>query len=317
MFEQPSLVSDKPPFMSLLGILGIFVVGFVLIGPLLGLVVAGLVYQGEGSLVNILSNLKGDEDVMTELLVMQGVAALVGLIIIPFIYIAFIEHKRIAAFFPSNDKLGANLLIIVVLWVFFIAAISPITAWNANVDYPDWLNGFEQWARAEEDKLQVLTNLLTNFKTPAHFAAALLVVAVLPALGEEFIFRGLIQRELWRGTRNPHLAIWTAALLFSAVHLQFYGFVPRLLLGALFGYLYYWSGTLWVPVFAHLVNNGLALLSVYLHQREVVDVNLEDSEAAPWPYVIVGVVVTTLLLYYFRKMNTPSPASYPESDLHS
>jgi membrane protease YdiL (CAAX protease family) len=129
----------------------------------------------------------------------------------------------------------------------------------------------------------------------------ILVVALLPAIGEELVFRGMIQRELWRGTRNIHVAIWVSATVFSAIHMQFYGFVPRLCLGALFGYLYYWSDNLLIPIFSHFFNNAFAVVMVYLNHLDITDVNIEDGEAAPFHYVIVSLVLSLGLLYYIWK----------------
>ena len=126
----------------------------------------------------------------------------------------------------------------------------------------------------------------------------LIVIALLPAIGEELVFRGMFQNEFFRGTRNIHLSIWVSAIIFSAIHFQFYGFVPRLLLGALFGYLYYWSGTLLIPMFAHFFNNAFGVIMIYLHRHEITDLNVEDNTAAPLQYVILNALLTVGLLYY-------------------
>jgi membrane protease YdiL (CAAX protease family) len=127
------------------------------------------------------------------------------------------------------------------------------------------------------------------------------VIAVLPAVGEELVFRGIVQRRLYTLVRNPHVAIWTAALAFSAIHVQFFGFFPRLLLGALFGYLYYWSGNLWYPIFAHFVNNGFTLLMLYLHQQGSVEMDIESIETVSWSVALISLVSSGALLYFFRQ----------------
>jgi membrane protease YdiL (CAAX protease family) len=124
------------------------------------------------------------------------------------------------------------------------------------------------------------------------------------------VFRGLIQNELKRGTGNPHLAIWVAAILFSAIHMQFFGFVPRVLLGALFGYLYHWSGNLIIPMFAHFFHNGFTLIMLHLYNQGVTELDMESEEAAPWPWVMVGIVSTFALLVYFRKLYTSKPSTF-------
>src|SRR5690606_4911795 len=137
------------------------------------------------------------------------------------------------------------------------------------------------------------------FHSAGELMFALVIIAILPAVGEEIVFRGLIQNELLRGTRNVHVAIWVAAILFSTIHFQFYGFVPRLLLGALFGYLYYWSGNLMLAILAHFVNNGVSVVALYLYQQGKFAFDIESQEAAPPQMVIISTILTAGLLYYF------------------
>jgi hypothetical protein len=133
---------------------------------------------------------------------------------------------------------------------------------------------------------------------------ALTVIAIVPAIGEEFLFRGIVQNLLLNVSRNIHLSIWISAFLFSAIHFQFFGFVPRMLLGALFGYLYFWSGNLLYPIAAHFINNGFTLLMIYLFRSDVINFDIESTESVPITTVLIFGVITTALLYYFRKMNT-------------
>jgi membrane protease YdiL (CAAX protease family) len=97
------------------------------------------------------------------------------------------------------------------------------------------------------------------------------------------------------------VSIWVAAILFSAIHFQFFGFVPRVLLGALFGYLYYWSGNLWLAILAHFVNNGFSVLAMYFYQQGKLGFDLESPESVPLNAVIISGVLTVALLYYFYK----------------
>jgi len=110
----------------------------------------------------------------------------------------------------------------------------------------------------------------------------------------------MLQPQLQRATNNIHVAIWISAFLFSSLHMQFFGFVPRLFLGALFGYLYYWSGNLIVPMVAHFINNGFSVIMLYLHQLGKIDIDVESTKAVPWSAVISGTILTFALLVYLR-----------------
>jgi membrane protease YdiL (CAAX protease family) len=131
----------------------------------------------------------------------------------------------------------------------------------------------------------------------------LFVVAILPAIGEELIFRGAFQKLFSQLFKNKHIGIWLAAALFSAIHLQFYGFIPRMLLGAIFGYLLYWSGSLWVPIWAHFVNNAMGVTLSYLSQKGIVSEDIENigtlEDGAV--YIIASLLIVSSLLVWGYK----------------
>jgi len=149
--------------------------------------------------------------------------------------------------------------------------------------------------------LKELTNLLTDFTSFPQFLLGVLVIAIIPAVGEELVFRGLVQNKLFQLTKNRHIAIWISAFLFSAIHIQFYGFFPRMLLGIIFGYLYLWSGNLLIPVIAHFVNNFFTVVIIYLEKLNIVTFDIESTKAMPWELVIISLILTLFLIYYFRK----------------
>lgn len=295
----PNLVSDRAPLRSILTILLNVFLGFVLVGPALGLGIASLFYEGD--LLNDIQNPDTYPDIIGPLLITQSIATLIGLIIFPAIHLMAIEHKGIPPFFPSQRKTVLILFLVMLLGLTFMVSISPLVEWNMNLKFPEYMKGFETWAREAEDRTAKLTEIMTSFGSITDLLIGIIVIALLPAVGEELVFRGMFQNEFFRGTGNAHLAIWVSALIFSAIHFQFYGFVPRLLLGALFGYLYYWSGNLLIPMFAHFFNNAFGVSMIYLHQQKITDLNVEDSTAAPLQYVILNVVLTVGLLYYIWK----------------
>jgi uncharacterized protein len=294
-----NLVSDRSPLASLLIILLNVFLGFVVVGPVLGLGMASLFY--EGNLLNDIQTPDNRPGILIPLLVTQSVATLIGLIIFPILHIVAIEHKRIAPFFPPQHKPLFVLFLIMALGLTFMIAISPLVEWNMNIKFPEFLRGFERWARDAEDKTAQLTKMMTSFASTGDLIIGLIVIALLPAIGEELVFRGMFQNEFFRGTGNIHVSIWVSAIIFSAIHFQFYGFLPRLLLGALFGYLYYWSGTLLVPMFAHFFNNAFGVIMIYLYRQEITDLNVEENVAAPLQYVILNAALTVGLLYYIWK----------------
>ena len=124
------------------------------------------------------------------------------------------------------------------------------------------------------------------------------LIALIPAVGEELLFRGIIQRLFYKWSGDVHIGVWIAAILFSALHGQFFGFLPRMMLGAVLGYLLVWSGSLWLPIFVHMVNNGGAVIVAYLINRGSVPQDVETIGAkGQATSVFVSIVLTGVLLF--------------------
>jgi hypothetical protein len=194
-----------------------------------------------------------------------------------------------------------NEIAIVVLLALCILPINGIIGeLNAAMKFPDWLAGLEEWMRLKEDEAAELTRLLIPSDSAGVMFLNLFIIAVLPAISEELFFRGVLQRIFYGFFKSPHISIWVTAALFSAIHLQFYGFVPRLILGLSFGYLYYWGRTLWLPVIAHFVNNATAVVFEYFQGSETVS-SIPDIEIWKTFLILpVPVFISVVILLYFR-----------------
>ena len=129
----------------------------------------------------------------------------------------------------------------------------------------------------------------------------LVAVAIVPAIGEELLFRGLIQKYFRQIFGNPHAAIWVTAILFSAFHLQFYGFLPRMLLGAFFGYLFYFSRNLGYAIIAHFINNGFTVTLLYLYQAGIISYDIESDESVPLISIAIFSMIGIILFVLFKK----------------
>ena len=198
----------------------------------------------------------------------------------------------------------------VVLAVLITVALLPLMSglglWNQSLELPAAFQGLEATMRQMETEALELTVAFLQMRSPFDFLLNLFVIAILPALGEELLFRGCLQPVLQRLTNSPHLGIWLAAAVFSFIHFQFYGFLPRLLLGALFGYLFYWSGNLWYPMIAHFLNNGLQVALVYVGVLSVENMDAPE-QALPVLAVAASAVVGLLLSrQYYHLFHQPA-----------
>jgi len=278
------------------------VFGFVIIGPIIGFFLAIPFFEGGlTEQLDKLANPANYPEFRLPLYIMQGSATLIGLTLLPALLSYITDKKGLFKFFTENKNYGLMLLVTLVMTIGFMIVNSAFIKWNADVHFPEFLSGFESWARDYENRAESLTKYMTHFSSMGEFVLAFVVIAILPAIGEELVFRGLLQTQLFRASKNIHVAIWVSAILFSAFHIQFFGFVPRMLLGAFFGYLYYWSGSLLMPAFAHFVNNGISVLMLYLNQQGVVDMDVESTDTvAPWPAIAIFVLITGGLLFYYK-----------------
>lgn len=223
-------------------------------------------------------------------------------------------------YLSSKSAIPASLFLLSAL---IIVAVMPVNSWfidlNANMNLPDFMSGFEQWAKDKEDSLKELTEYLTKFESWPEMLDGLVIFALIPAIGEELVFRGILQKQLIRWFRNPHVAIWVAAIVFGAIHMQFYGMLPRTLLGALLGYLYWWSGNIWVPIIGHFMNNGFTVVLMYLVQQKKINYDIEATEAMPLQAIIFSMLAAVSLLYYLRQQfqAVPEKPDLDERNLHA
>ncbi len=295
-------ISDRNPWTSAMLIFVTSMVGFIIVGPLIGMLVA--MPFVEGSFMDFLLNVSTPiehPEVKIPLYIMQGCSTFFGLIVGPALYLYSIEKRNPFELVKQGPVYGLMLIITAGIVIFFMAPNSVLIDWNAHVKLPEFLKSFELWAREKEDLATEVTTFLTTFNSFGEFVLAFIIIAVFAGIGEELVFRGLLQPELYRATKNIHVAIWFSAIMFSAIHMQFFGFVPRVMLGALFGYLYYWSGDLRISMFAHFVNNGFQVVIIYLNQLGAINMDMETPEAAPWPAVVGFTLLTFALLVYLKK----------------
>ncbi|QHL88311.1 CPBP family intramembrane metalloprotease [Nibribacter ruber] len=289
------------PFVSLL-LLTVFVIAGLFVGMFLAMVVNKALYgYGMMQMTEILQSPTDFPEGRQAMLLYQAITHLGGFTLGTLAFLKFNAQAPFSFLSPRTHVPAGLLLMSALLIVLIMPANSWLIEWNVNFKFPEFLRAFEQDAKATEERLRVLTEYLTRFETVGSLIFGLVVVAVIPAIGEELVFRGVAQQELARWFKNPHVGIWLAAFLFGAVHFQFYGFFPRMALGAVLGYLYLWSKNIWVPIVGHFMNNGFTVLFLYLHQRGTVDVEIESTEAMPWYWSLGSVVLSGAVLYVLQK----------------
>ena len=230
----------------------------------------------------------------------------IGLFIVPPVILAWLFHGKIAEYlYLKRNASSTSIFLVAILVVFALPLINFIGEWNTRMKFPEFLAGLERWMKNAEENAAELTEAFLTVETTSGLLFNLFMIAVLPAIGEELLFRGVIQRIFTNWTRSHHWGIWISAILFSALHIQFYGFVPRMLLGVLFGYLLVWSGSMWLPIVAHFFNNGFAVVAMYLIDKNVLNPGVEEIGATSNSYyaAFLSLALVFLLMFLIKKEN--------------
>jgi membrane protease YdiL (CAAX protease family) len=283
-------------FVILVSFLAFLLIAMVLAIPLFGI----------SSMMNIptIGDLSDPESI--RLLKYFQVVQSIGLFIVPPFVLAWLFHGQIAEYLLLNKKsTSTSIFLVAILVVFSLPLTNFIGEWNTRMEFPEFLAGLERWMKNAEENAAELTEAFLKVETTGGLLFNLFMIAFLPAIGEELLFRGVIQRIFSNWTRSHHWGIWISAILFSALHIQFYGFVPRMLLGVLFGYLLIWSGSMWLPILAHFFNNGFAVVAMYLIDNNILNAGVEEIGATSGSqYVaILSLASVFLLMFLIKKEN--------------
>lgn len=194
-----------------------------------------------------------------------------------------------------------SLLGVIILYILALPAMNQIILWNAGVHFPEWAAGMEQSLRDMELAAEEATKKAMAYHGIGGLLLTVAVVGLVTGFSEELFFRGGLQGIIERTRIGKQGSVWLVAVIFSTVHFQFFGFIPRLLMGAMFGYLLLWTRSLWVPIFAHALNNSVVVLSLPKDGSDNAVVNSlgTSEEGIPW-YALASVVATAIFLYRFR-----------------
>ena len=235
----------------------------------------------------------GMENLLEDRVLMLSLNSLSIMIFIsPYFYVKKLSNYSIKIF-PINS----TPIILVLLSTFlFMILNSGVIEWNKSINFPEFMNSFETWAFNKEKELEKITMFLVSFENNWEFLFGILSIALIPGICEEYLFRGVLQKNFYLISKNIHIAVWLSALFFSALHLQFYGFFPRMLLGVLFGYIYYWSGSILYPMIAHIFNNFFSLTIFYFSQKGLLNENFEVSINSS-PNIPIGLIIISAVLF--------------------
>ncbi len=295
--------ADVHPFSKLIFSLFIILLSFIvfiLIGILIAIPIFDLnIFEIQNAITDL--NNPANLNFLKYLQTLQAI----GLFIIPAFIIGYLFNERTLTYLSLNKKIQiSSILSVAIIMLFSLPLINYLAKLNAEMQLPEFLREVEIWMKEKETAAQEITKAFLKMDSIGMLAFNILMIGILPAIGEELIFRGVLQRIFTEWTKNIHWGILIAAILFSGMHMQFYGFLPRFILGVLFGYLFYWSGSVWVPITAHFVNNTTAVLVYYLYPESQTE-QIENFGATEGTYIflIISSFIVFYLLWQFYRNN--------------
>lgn len=224
-----------------------------------------------------------------------------SMFLLPALAIAFFMKGDAWSYLGLKNKPGMTSALLSMLFIVFIIPLNTYLSWlNADLDLPAWLGGLEEWISEKELQSERLTTILMNAAGPGALLMNIIIIALIPALGEEFLYRGVLQEIFTKWMKSGNLAVLLTAFLFSASHLQFYGFLPRFVLGMGFGYIYLWSGNIWLPVLAHFINNLVPVILSYFMGWDSVSSTMDEFAAGDVLMAAIPALIALLVLFSLR-----------------
>ena len=245
----------------------------------------------------------------TGMKIAQGLSSIFMFVVPPIVYyyVTRMKHQMYDLGFRKPANPWWILLIGVVLMFISLPVTNQLTRWNEAMSFGGVFEKLEEYLKMLEETAAATTEKMLNVDTIGGLLLNLLVIALIPAVGEELTFRGVLQQGLMRRVKSPHVAILLSAAIFSFIHFQFYGFLPRMFLGILLGYMFYITRSLWTSIAMHFVNNGTAVVLYYLNNKGIIDIDPEHFGEMQYSWLItISFVVTAALIgwSWWRVNNT-------------
>ncbi|MBN1416221.1 MAG: CPBP family intramembrane metalloprotease [Bacteroidales bacterium] len=295
-------VMSSSPWYKLLFVFFLILVFFLLTG-IIGLITVMITFKM--SLLEVTSVLNNPDIADIHVIKLLQVIQTIGIFIIPAFIGAFFLGPRIIPYLKMDTYPSLITVVLVIcLMIICIPAINFLAGFNARLDLPASMDAIETTIDKLRDNYNELTNMFLSTTTVNDFLANIAIMAVLPAIGEELLFRGVFQRLFAEWTRNIHWGIIISSLLFSFFHLEFYGFLPRFMLGILFGYLFVWTASIWIPMLAHFTNN-VVIVGYYFFIQPATGVSKLDelgtrADLSLWISLGGGIILSVLVFYIAR-----------------
>ena len=237
---------------------------------------------------------KSNPQDLNSLRFMQISSQLFTFVFPPIAYAFLVKEKPINALGLKKSK--TLWILIGIAMIFAIMPFNSVIAeWNANLTLPESMSKIESLMKQMQEAATEIIEKFVSVDTIGGLILNLFMIAGLAALGEELLFRSIIQTSLIKICKNAHIGILIASAIFSFIHFEFYGFFPRLILGMLLGYMFYFSGSIWISMLMHFLNNGTVVFIYFLNNKGITNIDVDTFGQTSIPVLIVSIVVMIVL----------------------
>lgn len=227
----------------------------------------------------------------------------IGTFVVPPLILAHLFSQNRNEYLKLNKGISvADFLLVLIAMFASLPLINYLVELNEKMVLPQFLAGLESWMKEKESAATEITEKFLDVHSAGGLVMNVVIIALIPAIGEELMFRGILQRIFSEWFKSAFWGILVSSILFSALHMQFYGFLPRMMLGILLGYMFLWSGSLWLPIAAHFINNASAVIMIYFYRKGDINVDLDKvgagSESTTELLISTLVFIAVLWLLY-------------------
>jgi membrane protease YdiL (CAAX protease family) len=297
--------TQTPPVVQLI----ILIAGTILSLIVFGALAFGIIWvmYGTQTLTDVGNFNLANKHALSGLWILQIVSTTVPLFVVPVLFARFIVNDTPNYLKPTFKFPPILLMLVFSIMLFSSPVMEVLVNINQKLTLPAPFKALEDLMRTMEQQAQKATDAMLHMNTIGDMLFAVLVVGLLTAIAEEFLFRGCVQTIFVKWTKNTHAAIWITAILFSAFHMEFFSFLPRVALGVFFGYFVAWSGSIWTSVWAHFLNNGSAVVITYLYQHKAISLNPDDQHVFNYGSYVFSLIIILILLYIYRNIALKRP----------
>lgn len=309
---RPSYLKDSKPSLQFLFSL-LIVLASWLVFQLLALLSGAILFGVSLSEIQPALNDSVDPVNIAYQKYLQSVISLGMFVVAPLTIAYSLSSNSIKGYLKLDYYPGHSVaLLVAIIMILSLPMNNYFTYLNGQLDLPQGFSGIQDYMEDQENRAYKVFERFLNVTGVGPLLINLLVIGVIPAIGEELLFRGVLQKIFIRWTRNAFFGVLITSIAFAVLHFQFLSVLPRFVLGMILGYIFVWTRSLWMPIIAHFVNNALAVIYYHLMYNNKIGEGIEHvgKPENDQIYAILSIVIVIILLFVIRRIMLEKSSRY-------